>query len=58
MLLSKFDVRHSQRVLYLKAAARNGEFFNDQSSNADFLQAVSYRQLALVVKQYEIAAKV
>lgn len=56
MLLSNASIEHSQRVSALAAAAPNGTVFTDQSSNDDYLKAVTYRQLASVVKQCEKAS--
>lgn len=55
MLLSNASIEHSRRTSALAAAAPNGTVFSDQSSNDDFLDAVTYKQLSSVVNQCEMA---
>lgn len=55
MLSSNAAIEHSQHVQCLNAAAPEGTIFSDQSSNDKILSAVTYQQLASVVKQCEKA---
>ena len=55
MLLSNANIDQSQRVSVLAAAALKNDSLNEDSSNDAFLSAVTYKQLASVVKQYERA---
>lgn len=53
MLLSHANIEQSARVSVLAAAAPSTADFDDNSTNDDFLEAVTYKQLASVVKQCE-----
>lgn len=57
MHLSNDDVEHSQHVSCLNAAGPNRTLSIDQSPNDEVKQAVTYRQLASVVKQCEKAGR-
>lgn len=54
-LLSNAAIEHSQCVACLNAAAPNSPILSEKSSNDEFMSAVTYRQLASVVKQSEKA---
>ena len=56
MLLSNANVDQTSRVSVLAASAPSTDDFNDNSTNDDFLAAVTYKQLASVVKQCERAS--
>lgn len=56
MLLCNAGIEHSQRVPVLAAAAPSGDCYNEQSTNGDFISAVTYKQLAPAVKQCERAS--
>lgn len=56
MLLSSDEIKHSQCVSVLAAAAPSADGFSEQSTNDEFLSAVNYKQLASVVNQYERAS--
>ena len=51
MLLSNSGIDHSQRISVLAAAAPTGNNLTDSSTNDQFLAAVTYKQVASVVKQ-------
>lgn len=53
MLLSNASIEQSQRVSVLAAVASSGQNFSEQSTNDEFLNAVTYKQLASMVKQCE-----
>lgn len=55
MILRNAAIEHSQRDACLNDAAPNGRVFSDQSSNDELMSAVTYKQLASVVRQCEKA---
>lgn len=50
MLLRNYGIEQSQPVLVLSAANPSSDMFIEQSSNEEFISAVTYKQIASVVK--------
>lgn len=53
MWLSNAGIGQSQRVTFLAAAAPSGLELSNNSTNDEFLSAVTYKQVAFVLKQFE-----